>query len=121
MRRIDIFIGTGKERDGAEIHPQRRQAWSLDVLGHAAETFGGGTLATSTGSWKDPAGDVVVESGVVLTLFVPHHITTHNVGEFARQMGAKLNQACVVLVDTMPNIVQFIDIHVTLADIIAKR
>ena len=110
MRRIDIFIGTGKERDGTPIGVDREVKWVESVLKDAAETFGGGTMVQSAGSWKDPVGSAVIETGVILTLFVPDTITTHNVGEFARQMGQRLNQACVVLVDTVPNIVQFLDI-----------
>lgn len=68
--RYTFGVGIGFDRDGKAIHPEEVRQYIEAAIKRASELFGGCFITRGDGGWIDPAGKLIVEPGIVITVDV---------------------------------------------------
>lgn len=77
MKKIEIYFGVGKSKDGLTLNPKFVELALADIRDRAARHFGGITLLRTTGDWFNQ-GKLISEPGAVFVVLTDS--ATHPAG-----------------------------------------
>lgn len=93
-----ITIGTGLDRHGDPLSPERVDKAVSGWMSAVSRAFGGCTVVEGRGSWIDPEGYVVVEPVRVATIVAPRTVgSADRIHGFATDIGRLLDQHSIMV------------------------
>ena len=101
--KIEFGFGVGEDRDGNAISIERRNTALAEIKRVAVEFFGGYTIVTTDGGWKNARGMLVEEQGRTLFVLIDeskgerHFFRADAMAEIIK---GQLNQESVVVTKT---------------------
>jgi hypothetical protein len=101
-KKIEITFGVGKTKDGKNISNAKLDKAIRSIKLHAATFFGGYTLLSAEGGWKDSNGNLVEEPSKVLVLHT-EKVRKGLVTVLVDEIKDSLNQEIVVVSTTNCN------------------
>lgn len=105
-QKVAFIVGQGFDQHGNPLVDKTNRLKA--VLTHIAKTYGGYSLVKGEGGWINPAGKLVEEPNISITVYSDLNISAVHQAT-AEQLAVTFNQESVLLVrDTVPVIVEFV-------------
>lgn len=98
MNRIEMFIGTEKDKHGATLTADRKYHALEATRRLLAHNYGGFTEIPTVGGWRNEEGNVVMEAGLKYEIFTDNIPAFTSIGGFAGFVRDQWNQSAVLLV-----------------------
>lgn len=92
--RLEFHLGTGEDRDGKPIHPERQVGHRQRMLYLTASRYGGASITEQTGAWINPEGVFVSEPGVTVVAYLEGHDNGYAHAQNLMKIGNQ--RACLV-------------------------
>lgn len=90
MKRIEVFIGTEKDKANAPLSADVRYYALEHGRRLLADTYGGFTELPTVGGWKGPDGRVVTEAGIKYEVWIDEPSTlwahTYSTAQYLRDL-----------------------------------
>jgi hypothetical protein len=99
MNKIEFGFGVGKNKNNEVITDLDRESALAVIRKEAAAVFGGYTLFSPTGGWRNPAGVLVEEPGYTLMVLVSD-ANNFTIDCFAAYIRGAFQQEAVVVTIT---------------------